>query len=77
MAEPWKSDRLTNKLRALADKFSSRRREGKREYNRKERERYRKKMPQKGDHRHKHGKANGPKRLSPEKRLDVGRLRER
>ena len=61
----------------MADKFSSRRREGRLAYNRKEKANYKKKMPQKGDHRHKSGKAKGPKRLSPEKRFDVGRMRKR
>jgi hypothetical protein len=76
LREPHKADRLTNRLRKLADKFNSRRfnRAG---YNRSERANYHKRIPQAQDQRRNHpDDDSGPKRVAPEKRLGK-RLRRR
>ncbi len=76
LREPHKADRLTNRLRKLADTFATRRfnRAG---YNRRERANYHKRVPQARDARRQHpDDDSGPKRVAPEKRLG-SRLRRR
>ncbi len=73
--EPHKADRVTNRVRRISDRFAWRR-FNRRQYNRDERKRYYKRLPQKNDPRHKQGIAKTSKRLAPPKRLGI-RLRDR
>ncbi len=75
--EPQKKDRVTNRLRAIADRFRNQRRYNRAGYNRKERARYHSRLPQRNDPRHRFNRRRTSKRLAPEKRLGVGRLRQR
>jgi hypothetical protein len=76
--EPHKADRLTNRARRIDDRFNPRRfnRAG---YNRKEREHYKKRPPQRTDPKRKNVFfcQTNSKRHAPEKRGPFGRLRKR
>jgi len=78
LREPHKADRLTNRVRRIADRFNPRRfnRAG---YNRSERANYKKRPPQRTDPKRKNPffKQKNPKRHAPEKRGPFGRLRKR
>ena len=74
--EPYKADRLTNRVRKMREKFGNRRFQRAAE-NRKARSNYKKRVPQRQDPRHKTGRAKGPQRLAPPKRGPFGRLRQR
>lgn len=75
--EPHKADRLTNRIRRLADKFAARR-FNRADYNRRERRSYHKRIPQAQDKRRLHPRNKaGKKRVAPEKRIGAGRLRKR
>ena len=77
LREPQKKDRVSNRLRVVVDKFRNQRRYNRAGYNHKERMRYKRRLPQRNDPRHKFNRTRTSKRLAPEKRLGVGRLRLR
>lgn len=72
--EPYSADRLTNRVRRLRRKLDKR---DKRAENRAARSRYKSRVPQRQDPRHRTGTAKGPQRLAPPKRGFFGRLRKR
>jgi len=71
LREPFKADRLTNRVRRLNDKFTNRRFGGRAAYNRAQRAAYKKRAPQRADPARKNPffAQRNPKRHAPEKRL--------
>lgn len=78
MREPNKKDRLSNRVRSATDRLKDpRRRHNRAGYNRRQRALYQRRLPQRFDPRHRQNRNNTSKRLAPEKRMGVGRLRSR